>query len=131
MAQAVGHLTFNPLSALSRATLVDICQFAPTRELAAAMMAEAQTVAHKLGVTFRASIEKRIAGAEKVGRHKTSMLQDIEAGRDPEIEALVGSVVELARLTHTRTPHIDSVYALTKLLARSLADARIDRTNAQ
>jgi len=125
-----GNLTFNPVSALSRATLADICQFAPTRELAAAMMAEAQTVAHKLGVTFRVSIEKRIAGAEKVGRHKTSMLQDVEAGRDPEIEALLGSVVELARLTHTRTPHIDSVYALTKLLARSLAETRDEGTKA-
>jgi 2-dehydropantoate 2-reductase len=66
-------------------------------------------------------LEKRIAGAEKVGKHKTSMLQDVEAGRAPEIEALVGAVVELGRLTHTRTPHIDSVYALTKLLADTIA----------
>ena len=116
-----GNLTFNPISALSRATLVDICQYPPTRALAAAMMAEAQAVATKLGITFRVTIDKRIAGAEKVGKHKTSMLQDIEAGREPEIEALVGSVVELGQLTGTPTPHIDSVYALVKLLAASIA----------
>jgi len=116
-----GNLTFNPISALTRSTLVDICQDPGTRELAAAMMTEAQTIAHKLGITFRVGLEKRIAGAEKVGKHKTSMLQDVEAGRPPEIDALVGSVVELGRLTHTRTPHIDAVYALTKLLAQTIA----------
>jgi 2-dehydropantoate 2-reductase len=115
-----GNLTFNPISALSHATLVDICQFPLTRELAAAMMSEAQAVASRLGITLRVSIDKRIAGAEKVGKHKTSMLQDIEAGRAPEIDALVGSIVELGRLTHTPTPHIDTVYALVKLLARSM-----------
>ena len=116
-----GNSTFNPVSALTRATLEGICRFAPTRELAAFMMREAQQVAAKLGVTFRVSIDRRIAGAEKVGAHKTSMLQDIEAGREPEIEALVGSVVELARLTDTPTPHIDAVYALTRLLGRSVS----------
>ena len=116
-----GNLTFNPISALTRSTLVDICQDPRTRELAAAMMTEAQTIAHKLGITFRVALEKRIAGAEKVGKHKTSMLQDVEAGRAPEIDALVGSVVELGRLTHTPTPHIDAVYALTKLLAETIA----------
>jgi 2-dehydropantoate 2-reductase len=115
-----GNLTFNPISALSRSTLVDICQFPPTRELARAMMTEAEQVAHKLGIRFRIPLEKRIAGAEKVGHHKTSMLQDVEAGRAPEIDALVGSVAELGRLTATPTPHIDALYALTKLLARSL-----------
>lgn len=117
-----GNLTFNPISALTRSTLVDICRYGPTRDLAAAMMSEAQAVAHKLGIAFRVGLEKRIAGAEKVGRHKTSMLQDIEAGRAPELDALVGSVMELGRLTHTPTPHIDAVYALTNLLARTLAD---------
>src|ERR1700737_4685791 len=116
-----GNLTFNPISALTRSTLVDICQYPRTRELAAAMMTEAQTIAHKLGITFRMDLEKRIAGAEKVGRHKTSMLQDVEAGRAPEIEALVGAVIELGRLTHIPTPHIDAVYALTKLLANTIA----------
>jgi 2-dehydropantoate 2-reductase len=118
-----GNSTFNPVSALTRATLEDICRFAPTRELAVFMMSEAQQVASKLGVAFRVSIERRIAGAERVGAHKTSMLQDIEAGREPEVEALVGSVVELARLTATPTPHIDAVYALTRLLGRSVTAA--------
>src|SRR5476649_398977 len=84
------------------------------------MMTEAQTVANKLGITFRVSIDKRIAGAEKVGHHKTSMLQDVESARTLEIDALLGSVVGLARLTDTPTPHMDTVYALTKLLAKTL-----------
>ncbi len=117
-----GNLTFNPISSLSHSTLVDICQFPLTRELAADMMREAQAVANKLGIEFRVSLDKRIAGAESVGKHKTSMLQDIEAGRAPEIDALVGSVVELGRLTATPTPHIDTVYALVKLLARTMAE---------
>ena len=117
-----GNLTFNPISALAHSTLVDICQFPLTRELATAMMTEAQTVANKLGITFRIGLEQRIAGAEKVGKHKTSMLQDIEAGREPEIDALVGSVIELGRLTNTPTPHIDTVYALVKLMAKTMSE---------
>lgn len=116
-----GNLTFNPISALSRATLEDICQYLPTRNLAVAMMSEAQAVATKLGISFRVDLERRIAGAEKVGAHKTSMLQDVEAGRWPEIDALVGSVAELGRMTGTPTPHIDTVYALTRLLAVNVA----------
>jgi 2-dehydropantoate 2-reductase len=122
-----GNLTFNPISALSRSTLDDICQFPLSRQLAAEMMTEAQSIANKLGITFRVSLEKRIAGAEKVGKHKTSMLQDVEAGRDLEVDALVGSVVELGQLTHTPTPYIGAVYALTKLLARTLEDERSAR----
>ena len=117
-----GNLSFNPISALSHATLVDICQHPMARGLAANMMSEAQAIAGKLGITFRVSLDKRIAGAEKVGKHKTSMLQDVEAGRAPEIDALVGSVVELGRLTATPTPHIDSVFALVKLLAQTMDD---------
>ena len=113
-----GNLTFNPISALSRATLADICCYPATRELAAMMMTEAQAVAEKLGIRLRVSLEQRISGAEKVGAHKTSMLQDVEAGRPPEIEALIGSVVELGRLTGTPTPQIAAVYALVSLLAR-------------
>jgi 2-dehydropantoate 2-reductase len=119
-----GNLSFNPISALTHATLVDICQFPLTRELATQMMSEAQTIANKLGVTFRVSIERRIAGAEKVGAHKTSMLQDIEHGRPIELEALVGSVVELGALTGTPTPAISAVYACTSLLAKTLSAAR-------
>jgi len=119
-----GNLTFNPISALSRATLAAICQYPPSRALAAAMMTEAQTIAGKLGVTFRVPLEKRIAGAERVGHHKTSMLQDVEAGRTLEVDALLGSVVELARLTDTPTPHIDTVLALTQLLAKTLDEGK-------
>jgi len=115
-----GNLSFNPISALSHATLVEICQFALTRDLAAQMMAEAETIAKKLGISFRVGIERRIAGAEKVGAHKTSMLQDVEHGRPIEIEALVGSVVELGAMTQTPTPHISAVFACTSLLANTL-----------
>jgi 2-dehydropantoate 2-reductase len=119
-----GNMTFNPISALSRATLAGICQYPLTRELARAMMTEAQSIATKLGITFRVPIEKRIEGAERVGHHKTSMLQDVEAGRSLEVDALLGSVVELGRLTQTPTPHLDAVYALTKLLAKSVEEGR-------
>jgi 2-dehydropantoate 2-reductase len=119
-----GNMTFNPISALTRGTLAAICQYPLSRALAASMMTEAQTIAGKLGVTFRVPLEKRIAGAERVGHHKTSMLQDVEAGRELEIDALLGSVVEMARLTDTATPHLDSVYALTKLLAKTLEETR-------
>jgi 2-dehydropantoate 2-reductase len=118
--KAWGNLSFNPISALCHATLVDICQFGPTRELAAAMMIEAQTIAERLGITFRVSLEKRIAGAEKVGKHKTSMLQDVEAGRALETDALVGAVLELGRLTGTPTPTIGAIYAAVKLLGRTM-----------
>ena len=118
-----GNLTFNPISALTQATLVDICQFPPSRALAVSMMTEAQAIANKLGVEFRVSLERRIAGAEGVGKHKTSMLQDVEAGRALEIDALVGSVIELGRLTQTPTPHIDAVYACTSLLANRLRES--------
>jgi 2-dehydropantoate 2-reductase len=119
-----GNLTFNPVSALTHATLAGICRFPLTRELAVGMMREAQAVAEKLGVRFRISIEKRIAGAEAVGEHKTSMLQDVERGRELELEALLGTVVELARMSATPTPHIDAVYACASLLAATLAERK-------
>lgn len=116
-----GNLTFNPISALTHATLQDICRYPPTRDVAARMMAEAQAVGEKIGVQFKVGIDKRIAGAEAVGAHKTSMLQDVEQGKPLELEALVGSVAELGRLTHTATPTIDALYGLVSLLAQSLA----------
>ncbi|MCX7157289.1 MAG: 2-dehydropantoate 2-reductase [Rhodocyclales bacterium] len=118
-----GNLSFNPISALTHATLVDICQYPLTRELAARMMGEAQVIGEKLGVKFKVSLDKRIAGAEAIGKHKTSMLQDVEAGRPIELEALVGSVRELGRITETPTPCIDAVYACASLLARTLQEA--------
>jgi 2-dehydropantoate 2-reductase len=119
-----GNVVFNPVSALSHATLAGICGFEPTRALAAAMMAETQAVAEKLGVRIRIGIDKRIAGAAAVGEHKTSMLQDVEAGRPLELAALMGSVVEMARLTETPTPHVDAVYAVASLLAKTLIDTQ-------
>ena len=119
-----GNLTFNPISALSHATLVDICQFDLTRTLAARMMEEAQDIANKLGITFRVPPEKRIEGAEKVGKHKTSMLQDVEAGRRLELDALIGAVIELGELTKTPTPHIDAVFALVKMLDQTMNDEK-------
>jgi 2-dehydropantoate 2-reductase len=121
----IGNLAFNPISALTRATLQDLCRYPLTRELCVRMMTEGESVATKLGVTMRVGIEKRIAGAEKVGAHKTSMLQDVEQGKPLEIEALVGAVVELGRLTGTPTPHIDAVYACTRLLAQTIVDGKM------
>jgi 2-dehydropantoate 2-reductase len=120
----IGNLAFNPISALTHATLEGLTRYPLTRELSFQMMTEAESIATKLGITMRAGIEKRIAGAERVGPHKTSMLQDVEHGRPLELEALVGAVIELGRLTHTPTPHIDAVYACTRLLAQTIADAK-------
>ena len=120
-----GNLSFNPLSALTHATLEDICRFAPTRALAAQMMREAQAVGEKLGVVFKVSLEQRIAGAQAVGAHKTSMLQDVEHGRALELEALVGSVVELGRITDMPVPTIEAIYALAGLLAQTLQTQRM------
>jgi 2-dehydropantoate 2-reductase len=125
-----GNLSFNPLSALTHATLEEICAFPLSRDLAARMMAEAQTVGEKLGVEFKVSLEQRIAGAAAIGAHKTSMLQDVERGRALELQALVGSVVELARITETPTPSIDAIYAAASLLAQTLA-ARHGRLEVQ
>ena len=115
-----GNLSFNPISALTHATLVDICRFPVARELATNMMREAQSVAESLGVKFKITLEQRIAGAEAVGAHKTSMLQDVEHGRALELEALVGGVIELGRITGTATPTISAIYAAARLLAQTL-----------
>jgi 2-dehydropantoate 2-reductase len=119
-----GNLSFNPISALTHATLEDICRYPLSRELAATMMREAQAVGEKLGVQFKVTLDQRIAGAEAVGAHKTSMLQDVEHGRSLELEALVGSVVELGRITEIPTPTISAIYAAASLLNQTLAGAR-------
>jgi len=111
-----GNVAFNPISALTGATLEDICRYPLTRELARQMMTEAQAIAEKLGIKFGITLEQRINGAENVGAHRTSMLQDIEAGRPTEIDAIVGGVAELGKLTQIPTPHIDAIYASVKLL---------------
>lgn len=111
-----GNMSFNPISALTGATLAGICRHPFGRALAAQMMREAQAIAEALGVRFRVPLEKRIAGAEAVGEHKTSMLQDVEAGRLTEIDALLGAVLELGRLVSLPTPASEAVYACVKLL---------------
>jgi len=119
-----GNCTFNPVSALTHATLAAICRFPPSRALAAEMMREARAVGEALGISFALSLEKRIAGAEGVGEHKTSMLQDVEAGRPTELDALLGSVIELGRIVGVATAHLEAVYACAALLERTLQDAR-------
>jgi len=109
-----GNVAFNPLSALTGATLVRICGDADTRAIAKAMMTEAEAIALKLGVRMPIDVEKRINGAAAVGEHKTSMLQDIERGRPIELEAIVGAVRDLGRLVSVPTPTIDTIYALVK-----------------
>lgn len=121
-----GNLCLNPISALTGSTLEQMCVFPPTRELIAQMMTQAAQVANRLGVKFPMSIDKRIAGAQAVGAHKTSMLQDLEADRELELEALLGSVVELARMMHINTPHLDAIYAATSLLGLTRATKRAD-----
>jgi 2-dehydropantoate 2-reductase len=120
-----GNLTFNPISALTHATLVDICENPFGRALATNMMREAQAVAEKLGASFRVPLEKRIKGAAKVGKHKTSMLQDVEAGREIEIDALVGAVVELGIRAAVPTPTIQAVYQASKLLAATMKQDKL------
>jgi 2-dehydropantoate 2-reductase len=113
-----GNLSFNPISALTHATLDVLCTDPGTRAVARAMMVEAQTIAEKLGVKFPIDVDRRIDGGAAVGAHRTSMLQDLDAGRPMEIDALVTAVQELGRLTDTPTPSIDTVLALIRLRAR-------------
>ena len=122
--KAWGALSFNPISALTGATMRAICENPESRRVVADMMGEAQQVAERLGIVFRVGLERRIDGAARVGDHKTSMLQDREAGKRLEIDALVGSVVEIAMLTGVKTPVIDAVYRLTKLLDQANARQR-------
>lgn len=114
-----GNLSFNPISALTHATLDVLCTDDGTRQVARDMMVEAQAIAEKLGVKFPIDVERRIDGGAAVGAHRTSMLQDLESGRPMEIDALVTSVQELGRLTDTPTPTIDTVLALVRLRART------------
>jgi 2-dehydropantoate 2-reductase len=113
-----GNLSFNPISALTHATLDVLCTDPGTRDVARRMMIEAQQIAEKLGVTFPIDVERRIDGGAAVGAHRTSMLQDLDAGRPMEIDALVRSVQELGRITATPTPTIDTVLALVALRGR-------------
>ena len=113
-----GNLSFNPISALTHATLDVLCIEPGTRGIARAMMVEAQEIAETLGVKFPIDVDRRIDGGAAVGAHRTSMLQDLDAGRPMEIDALVGSVQELGRIVGVTTPTIDMVLALVQQRAR-------------
>ncbi|MFI5956067.1 2-dehydropantoate 2-reductase [Cryptosporangium sp. NPDC051539] len=119
----MGNVAFNPLSALTRATMVDMCGHPGARDLVTEMMRETVAVAEATGCHPSVSIERRIAGAAKVGHHKTSTLQDLEAGKELELEAIIGAVVEIASLTGVPAPTLRNVYAAVDLLARTVAMA--------
>ena len=118
-----GNLAFNPVSALTHATLEAICRDPGGRLAVETMMREGQAVGEALGVVFKIALDQRIAGAEAVGAHKTSMLQDIEAGRPIELAAVLGSVIELGTVVGVPTPALSIVHGLTRLLATTLAAA--------
>jgi 2-dehydropantoate 2-reductase len=119
----LGNVAFNPISALTGGTLAAILREPATRELVTNIMQETQAVVLKLGMELPVTIEQRMAGAEKIGEHKTSMLQDLEAGRPLELEAIVGAVLEIGERLGVAMPHTRTVYACTRLLAQQRAAA--------
>ena len=116
-----GNATLNPVSALTHATLAGICNDPVSRELIRELMIEAQCIGEALGIQFKLSVDRRIEGAAAVGEHKTSMLQDVEAGRPLEINALIGAVCELADITATPAPRLKTIYACVQLLQNQLS----------
>jgi 2-dehydropantoate 2-reductase len=120
----IGNAAFNPISALTRATMVEMCRHPATRALAVCLMEETLEVARRLGSTPPITIERRIAGAERVGDHKTSMLQDLEAGKRFELAPIVDAVIELAELTEVDVPSLRAVGAAASLLDLKLAETR-------
>jgi 2-dehydropantoate 2-reductase len=120
----LGNVAFNPLSALTRATLGQMARDRDVCQVVRSIMIEVEAVANKLGLQLPISIDQRIAGAEKVGEHKTSMLQDLEAGRPMELEPVVGAVVELGERLGIQMPHTRTVYACARLLEETSAAKR-------
>ena len=114
-----GNAAFNPISALTGATLQGLLQFSPTRKLARAAMEEVGAVATALGIKMSVSVDRRLTGADKVGDHKTSMLQDLEAGRPLEVDPIVGAVIELGDRVGVKTPTLQALYSCAKLLERN------------
>jgi 2-dehydropantoate 2-reductase len=117
----LGNTAFNPISALTGATLAQMARDPEVSELVRSIMREVEAVANKLGVELPVSIDQRIAGAEKIGEHKTSMLQDLEAGRPMELEAIVGAVIEIGEHLGLPMPNTRAVYACTKMLEKTSA----------
>ena len=120
----LGNVAFNPLSALTRATLAAMARDPGVCGIVRSIMSEVEAVANRLGMELPISIEQRIAGAEKVGEHKTSMLQDLELGRPMELDPVVGAVVELGDKLGVAMPHTRTVYASTKLLEATLMNRK-------
>jgi 2-dehydropantoate 2-reductase len=116
----LGNIAFNPISALTRATIGAILRDPETRALVRDIMVETEAVAARLGMELPVSVDQRIAGAEKVGEHKTSMLQDLEAGRPLELEAIAGAVLEIADRLGVAMPRTGAIYGCAKLLARTV-----------
>jgi 2-dehydropantoate 2-reductase len=112
----MGNIAFNPISALTRATMAGICRHQGTRELVVAMMRETVDVARRVGCDPHISIERRLAGAEKAGEHKTSTLQDLEKGKPLELDVILAAVVELADLTGASVPTLRAIHSVTDLL---------------
>ena len=113
----LGNASFNPISALTGSTIVEMVRDPDVSALVRNIMREVEAVATRLGMELPVSMEQRMAGAEKVGEHKTSMLQDLEAGRTLELDALAGAVLEIGQRLAIPMPHTQAVYACTKLLA--------------
>ncbi|OUT97459.1 MAG: hypothetical protein CBC01_06350 [Betaproteobacteria bacterium TMED41] len=121
----MGNCTLNPISAISQSTLSEICQSVQGRDLLYKMCCEVKNIGETFGAKFKVSIEDRIKAAENVGHHKTSMLQDIEHGRQTELEALLGSVLELGKIAKLKTPYLESLYACCSLL-----DSKLQQTSS-
>jgi 2-dehydropantoate 2-reductase len=121
----MGNVAFNPLSAVTRATIAGICRYRPTRRLVETMMRETLEVAHAVGAQPSISVERRLAGGEKVGEHRTSTLQDLEAGKPLELAAIIDAVVELADITGVEVPSLRAIAAATGLLAETLGLAEV------
>lgn len=115
-----GSVAFNPVSALTHATLEELCNFSSSRTVIEKMMLEVEAVANAVGVKMRVPLERRLEGAGKVGDHKPSTLQDCESGRPMEIDSIMGAVIEIAQMTGTSTPYVDAIYGVVSTLAQIL-----------
>jgi 2-dehydropantoate 2-reductase len=115
----MGNASFNPISALTRATMAEIYEHLPTRQVARQVMEEILDIAARVGSKPDMTVERRLRGAGNVGHHKTSMLQDLEAGKELELDALVTAVVEIADMTGAPAPTLRAVHAATSLLAQT------------
>jgi 2-dehydropantoate 2-reductase len=122
--KAMGNASLNPVSALTRSTLAQMVRDPGVADVIRNIMQEVEAVSRKLGMKLPVSIEQRMAGAEKVGEHKTSMLQDLEAGRPMELEALVGSMVELGEKVGVPMAYTRTVYSCARLLAQRSVSTR-------